>query len=200
MFHDSTLVTGRNSLLAVRRIQELNYNDFLGEPLASSLNQQFVLEGMEAFSRASQSKGVLRAATSLTQSLTARGLCIRLINLHIKNKAKSGTVTLTIVNCCNCHLPFKTMLRGLAQVTTSGVFNDKSPTVMASCWHSLPHRVAGWATSKSSDMGWAGPYARTRALQFFPVTTCSQCSWSGPIRMPIVLIMPVLIVLLLSLF
>jgi hypothetical protein len=126
-----------------------------------------VLEGMEAFNKASQSKGVLRAATSLTQSLTARGLCIRLINLHIKNKAKSGTVTLTIVNCCNCHLQYKTMLRGLAQVTTSVGFHDNSPTVMASCWHSLPHRVAGWATSKSSDMGWAGPYARTRALHFF---------------------------------
>ena len=107
MSHDSTLVPGRSNLLALRKIQELNYNDFLGEPLASSLNQQFVLEDMEAFSRASHSKGVLRAATSLTQSLTARGLCIRLINLHIKNKAKSGTVTLTIVNCCSCHLPFK---------------------------------------------------------------------------------------------
>ena len=88
MFHDSTLVTGRNSLLALRKIQELNYNDLLGEPLASSLNQQLVLEGMEAFSRASQSKGVLRAATSLTQSLTARGLCIRLINLHIKKQSQ----------------------------------------------------------------------------------------------------------------
>ena len=155
MFHDSTLVTGRNSLLALRKIQELNYNDFLGEPLASSLNQQFVLEGMEAFSRASQSKGVLRAATSLTQSLTARGLCIRLINLHIKNKAKSGTVTLTIVNCCNCHLPFKTMLRGLAQVTTSRVFTTKvqlswlrAGTVCHTVWQ---------GGRQASPVIWAGP-------------------------------------------
>ena len=155
MFHDSTLVTGRNSLLALRKIQELNYNDSLGEPLASSLNQQFVLEGMEAFSRASRSKGVLRAATSLTQSLTARGLCIRHINLHIKNKAESGTVTLTIVNCCNCHLPFKTMLRGLAQVTTSGVFTTKvqlswlcAGTVCNTVWQ---------GGRRASPVIWAGP-------------------------------------------
>ena len=175
MFHDSTLVTGRNSLLALRKIQELNYNDFLGEPLASSLNQQFVLEGMEAFSRASQSKGVLRAATSLTQSLTARGLCIRLINLHIKNKAKSGTVTLTIVNCCNCHLPFKTMLRGLAQVTTSGF--SRKVQLSWLCAGTVCHTV--WQGGRqASPVIWAGPGPTPVHVlcNFAPVTLRTQTS------------------------